>query len=441
MISIRKRLLTSILSIIIIITALLAIATYFSIREEMDELYDENMKQVALSLANIDIEKSGNSLNNSSNSKLKGEEEFLIQIWKQKKLTYTSHPAIEFQLQQIGRKNFGRTTFQGNRWRYYQATSGTDTVQVSQDLSKRHDVIVEIYRVLVVPILIQIPVLIAVIWLLVGYGFKPLTLVSENIRKRTASFLEPISETTAPSEIQTMVGALNDLLIRLKSALNTQRRFTSDAAHELRTPLTAVKLQLDLLKRATSTDEKEEALVSLERGVNRSIRLVEQLLELARQEPENTMHPLEKVSLNDILNESAIHAEPLSKSKLINLSFSADKDLKVLGNAPQLLTMFDNLLNNAVLYTPENGNIRVTAKKNDNIIIAEISDNGRGIPDEHKHRVFDRFYRIAGTNVIGSGLGLSIVQNIATFHHARLSIHAGLDGKGTTFRIEIPAIS
>ncbi len=438
MISIRKRLLVSILTVIIIITALLAVATYFSIREEMDELYDENMKQVAISLARMGDVENIKSYTNASNNKLKGEEEFLIQIWKNEKITYSSHPSIEFSLQQQGRKNFGRIHFEGSRWRYYQARSKTNIVQVSQDLSKRHDVIVEIYRVLVIPILIQIPVLIGLIWFLVGYGFRPLKLVSDNIRKRTPSFLEPIPDKNVPTEIQVMVGALNDLLIRLKSALDAQRQFTGDAAHELRTPLTAIRLQLDILKRSSTEEERKDSIISLDKGIIRSIRLVEQLLEMARQEPESTSYSMENLNISGILKDVIEQSIPLSRNKNIEMSFHSDEGLLVLGNIPQLTTLFSNLINNAILYTPENGKVSVSSYAEDKLIIVDVADNGIGISEPDRQRIFDRFYRVAGTNVIGSGLGLSIVSSIAAFHRAEISIHQGLSGQGTTFRVKIP---
>lgn len=438
MTSIRKRLLVSILSVIVLVTMLLAIATYFAVREEMDELYDENMKQVAMVLTRTGLEDEHSLLKESSQStKLKGEEEFLIQIWRDGELAYTSHPAINFGLQTVGRKNFGRTPFEESKWRYYQLKDKDDIIQVSQDLDKRHDVVEEIYRVLVVPILIQMPVLAVLIWFLVGYGFKPLTFVSEHIRKRTSAFLEPLSEEKSPIEVKEMINALNGLLVRLKSSMDTQRRFTADAAHELRTPLTAIRLQLDILKRADSDTEKQEAMASLEKGINRSIRLVQQLLELARQEPENITHPLAKLNLRTVIKDAVEQATPLSHTKSINLSSQTHEDLFIEGNAPQLGVMIGNLINNAINYTPEEGSVQIHAYHHDNRIIVDISDSGIGIGNDDKQRIFDRFYRVSGTEAIGSGLGLSIVKNIAAFHQIDISILEGLDNKGTTFRLQI----
>lgn len=438
MTSIRKRLLVSILSVIVFITILLATVTYFSVREEMDELYDENMKQVALVLARTGLEDDHISQeSNNDRRKLKGEEEFLIQIWQKGKIAYSSHPKIKFELQEQGRKGYGRVLFSGNRWRYYQLYDGADVIQISQDLAGRHDVIVEIYRALVVPILIQMPILIVLIWLSVGYGFRPLMRVSDNIRKRTPTFLEPLSEDKTPVEVQTFVVALNDLLMRLKSALEGQRRFTSDAAHELRTPLTAIKLQLDILKRASDIQEKETAIVSLEQGINRGIHLVQQLLELARQEPENVNHPHEKIYLDQILAESVEDLRPLALSKFIHISTNISPDLIINGNSFQMNAMFSNLLNNAVIYGLANGHVQIDAFQQGNQIIVNIADDGIGIAMHERSRIFDRFFRVAGTNVMGSGLGLSIVKSIGVSHGIDISVHEGLNGRGASFRLSI----
>ncbi len=441
MTSIRKRLLISILSTIAVVTFLVAVATYFSVREEMDELYDENMKQVAKVLERTGLEAEHiSSAILTNKGQLRGEEEFLIQVWRDGKIVYTSHPAIAFGLQPPGRKNYGRTVFEGSAWRYYQLQDNKDLIQVSQDIDKRHGAVNEIYRVLVVPILIQMPVLAALIWFLVGYGFRPLIQVSEHIKSRTASFLTPLSEDRLPLEIRELTDALNDLLVRLKSSMDIQRRFTADAAHELRTPLTAIRLQLDNLKRANDETEKEECIRSLEKGINRGIRLVHQLLELARQEPESLTYPVSRVSLDAVIRDVSEQLASLSATKSINFTADIEEGLWVEGNASQLSVMIGNLVNNAITYTPEQGNVQLHAHKNGARVIVDISDDGAGISDKDRERIFDRFYRVAGTGAFGSGLGLSIVKNIAAIHKISITILEGINGKGTTFRLGMDAI-
>lgn len=438
--SIRKKLLISILSVIAFVTLVLAIATYFSVREEMFEVYDENMKQIAIVLARTGLEDEKVSMQYASTrDKLDGEEEFLIQIWRGGILKYTSHPAIDFPLQNHPDGD-GSAIHKDKKWHFYRLRHDEDVIQIAQDLHQRHYVIAEISHVLIVPIIIQFPLLALLIWILVGYGLQPLNRISDLIKKRTASFLKPLPEENVPVEISSLVHALNDLLSRLQTALEIQRRFTADAAHELRSPLTAIRLQLDLLQRAGSNTEKTEAINALEKGVNRSIRLVQQLLELARQEPENAETPFTSVELAAIIQEQVDHALPISQAKHIALTTDLKTPTHIMGNSAKLSVMIGNLINNAITYTQDGGKIQITLIEQSAMIVLDVSDNGIGIKSDDRQRIFDRFFRVAGTGAIGSGLGLSIVKTVAELHDIQINVLDGIDGKGTTFRLITPVL-
>jgi two-component system OmpR family sensor kinase len=437
MISVRRTLVTSMLLVVLAVTLVLATATYFSVRHEMDELYDENMRQLAEVLVRMDAASLESAVNPiTDKSKLSGEEEFLIQIWRGSALKYSSHPDLTFAKQQD--QGFGTVDFGGKRVRYFRQDHGDDTVQIAQDLRARHGVIGEIYNVLLVPIIIQMPVLAILIWLLIGRGMRPLERVSNLIAKRSAWFLEPIPDKDVPVEVRTFVDALNGLLERLRKALLVQKSFTADAAHELRTPLAAVVLQLGIARRAKSEQERNDAFKTLEAGVSRCTRLVNQLLELARNEPESAALPHGAVSLSGVVEETATQAFPLSRNKSIALTSAVDGELVVSGNATQLGVMISNLVSNAILYTPPSGNVKIWGRRDGDFAVLDISDDGIGIPLADRERVFDRFFRIAGTDAVGSGLGLSIVKSIATSHGITVQILQGLNDRGTTFRLTIP---
>ncbi len=431
--SIRKRLLWSLLAILTLATLAVGIATYLGIRHEMDELYDANMRQLAVTASGMMADR-GVPVDASAFSQKwpKGEQIFLIQIWNGRMLDYSSHPVVNFPLQdEVG---FGRVFFNGNKWSYYQEQINGKTVQVSQELSERRDVIREVYNAIIIPTLIQFPIVSLLVWLLVSIGFKPLQRISDLIQKRKAGFLEPIPPGDAPDEIQALVLALNDLLARLDTAMETQRRFTADAAHELRTPLTAVRLQLDLLRRAGTDQERNEAIVTLENGVSRSIRLVQQLLELARQEPETGMEETNPVDLAQIALAVSEEQRPLAAVKNISLTVEA-QPVSVEGDASALSVMAGNLLNNAIAYTGEGGSVLLRVYADGGRAVLEVSDNGTGIASGDRARIFDRFYRVMGTDAQGSGLGLSIVKTIADRHGAKISVSNGLNGQGTGFRV------
>lgn len=433
MISIRRKLISSILLVIFVITALLAVITYFCVREEMDEFYDENLKLVAHTILATGPTASTKVDDIEIDHKLRGEEEYLTQVWNNGKLEYSSHPYVNFPFQNKDGK--GRVQFSDSTWRFYSKTHGDITVQLAQDLKERHTVVLEIYGFLLIPIAIQFPILAGLIWLMIGYGLKPLRDISTLIRNRNSSFLEPLPNDKVPVEITVLVNELNDLLSRLKKALEAQRRFTADAAHELRTPLTAVRLQLDILKRADDEEEKQAALFTLEKGVLRSTHLAQQLLELARQEPENIEIAFTNVDLAHIIEECVEQAAPLAQAKNITIVPKIFARPFIEGNGVKLAVMIGNLITNAVTYTNENGHVEITLRHDKSGIVLDVADDGIGIPAHARDRIFDRFYRVAGTGVTGSGLGLSIVRSVADLHKADIAISSGIGGKGTTFQV------
>lgn len=437
MTSIRRRLLFSVLSILTLATFISGVATYLSIRAELNELYDGNMKQLAvissgMAGTNADLHKT----QPYSDQWPRGEQIFLVQIWVGDKLQYSTHPIADLPLQPSS--GFGKVFFKEKKWGYYQEEIQGKTVQVSQELSERRDVIREVYNAIIIPTAIEFPIVFILLWILISYGFRPLTRISNLIKERTATFMTPIPTGEAPDEIRALVTALNDLLKRLHSAMELQKQFTADAAHELRTPLTAVRLQLDLLQRSKTDDEREEAVSTLERGVSRSIHLVHQLLELAKQDPQNMLSPFTSVDLNTLVFECLENHKPLADDKGIALGHELAKIDFVRGDVPSLQMMIGNLLNNAILYTKTGGSVLVRTFSQNGQVGLDIADNGIGIDQADHARIFDRFFRVTGTHPPGSGLGLSIVKNIADHHKIQVIVMNGLNGSGTCFRLLFP---
>lgn len=433
MTSIRKRLLISVLSVLTLATFAVGIATYLGIRNELDELYDANMKQLAVTASGMvaDNRETGYAPAYSDQWP-HGEQIFLIQIWEGQNLRYSTHPVADLPLQPT--PGFGRVFLHDKKWSYYQEEIRGKTIQVAQELSERRDVIREVYNAIIIPLIIQFPIAFTLLWLLISYGFRPLTRISNLIQERTANFMQPIPPGGAPDEVKALVMALNDLLARLEMALEIQKQFTADAAHELRTPLTAVRLQLDLLQRSQSEEEREDAISSLERGVSRCIHLVQQLLELARQEPENAKTELSSIKLHDLVAGIIKEQEPLAQAKSISIQSDLGHAF-IQGNSPSLAVIIGNIINNSIAYTPLGGHVRIHTFVENNHAILDISDNGIGIKPDDRARVFDRFYRVTGTGISGSGLGLSIVKTIADKHDIKVEISEGIGGKGTTFRL------
>jgi two-component system OmpR family sensor kinase len=236
-----------------------------------------------------------------------------------------------------------------------------------------------------------------------------------------------------------MVSQLNGLLERLSGAIETQRRFTADAAHELRTPLAALQLQIQVLERAQTPEDRSEALAQLRAGARRANRLVEQLLTLARLEPEAAQGEAAPVRLDRLAAGSVAEIEPLAAAKPVELRLGHIEPVMVVGREDALRTLLDNLVGNAIRYTPAGGRVTVDACSDAEGPLLAVTDNGPGIPVEERQRVFDRFYRVPRIGASGSGLGLAIVKSIADAHRARVELAEGETGTGLSVRVRFPA--
>jgi two-component system OmpR family sensor kinase len=232
-----------------------------------------------------------------------------------------------------------------------------------------------------------------------------------------------------PDEALPLVRALNDLLTRLHTALKTQRDFIADAAHELRTPLTALQLQAQLIERAADADSRQAAIGDLRAGLERATHLVAQLLTLARAEPGAAVPTPDAVDLALLCRQSVVDHAALADTRRIDLGLAdCPANLAITGHADALRTLLDNLVANAVRYTPSGGRVDVRCGSDGTNAWLEVTDNGPGIPQAERERVFDRFYRRAGQSASGSGLGLGIVQAIARQHDAQVTLDDAPDG-------------
>ena len=216
------------------------------------------------------------------------------------------------------------------------------------------------------------------------------------------------------------------MLARLSSTIAIQKRFIADAAHQMKTPLAGMRMQSELALRQTDQEEIHRSLLQLSKSSEAATRLINQLLSLARAEnAAPATQALELIALSDLARSTVQDWIPASFSSRIDLGFEqADEAIHIFGNALMLRELLSNLIDNAIRYTPQGHSVTVrTALNNDQALaILEVEDNGPGIPESEREHVFERFYRILGSNVQGSGLGLSIVREIAQQHEAQIEI-------------------
>ncbi len=313
--------------------------------------------------------------------------------------------------------------------------SKTDEVLVivAETLKARNHFANQITLSIVVPQLFFILLSAIAVSLGVSRALVPLKNLRDSVRKRSQHDFTPIPEDDTPSEVQPLVVAINELMIKLSEDLDAQRRFVANAAHQLRTPLAGLKTYVALLKRKKQP-ETAELLDELDVGMDRLNKLVGGLLALAKAEPSaNRSSDMLPVDLNSIAGDITKALTAKAESKSLVLTFvGSTKSATIQGDTGRLQDLVSNLLDNAIVYTQKSGSILVKVESSPETVVLTIEDNGPGIPAGDRDRVFERFYRVLGTGVEGSGLGLAIVKEITIMHDATISIEA-VEPTGTRF--------
>jgi two-component system sensor histidine kinase TctE len=295
---------------------------------------------------------------------------------------------------------------------------------------------------IVIPQLIFIVIAGVAVWIGLKRGFEPLERLRRAVAARPRNDLRPLDETRAPGEVRPLIQEVNALIARLQAMMDSHRRFIADAAHQLRTPFAGLKAQAELAKREQVSEPVRDALERICVSAQRCSHLVTQLLTLARNEPEARRSAMmETLDLNRISQAIAAHWAPDALQKNIDIGFeAAEHPCPVKGDEASLRDLIDNLIDNAIRYTPSGGKITVRVgygSIDHSSTWLEVEDNGPGIPLDQRERVFERFHRIPGNNQPGSGLGLAIVQEVVMRHGAQVEIDDGQDG-GSLFRIRFP---
>ncbi|WP_019938645.1 sensor histidine kinase [Bordetella sp. FB-8] len=314
---------------------------------------------------------------------------------------------------------------------------------VAQTMEKRTQLANDIIKGVIIPQFAVLPVAVLLVWFGLSRGVAPLNALQQRLRARRPSDLSPIDARAAPTEIAPLVGAMNELLDRLSANSAAQRRFVADAAHQLKTPLAGLRTQAELALLDASPDEMQSSLRQLLAGSERATRLVNQLLLLARAEHQDP-DGLVACDLNMLASQQTALWVTHALSRHIDLGFEpAPQAAPIHGSPLQLAELLNNLIDNALRYTPNGGRVTVRIACDGSQARLEVEDSGPGIPVCERERVFDRFYRVLGTRTDGSGLGLAIVREIAQKHHADVDIADPAvttpDRTGTLIRVVFPA--
>jgi len=323
-------------------------------------------------------------------------------------------------------------------WLFKRVSPDTEPIliQVAETRNKRSGMAARIVSSVIVPQFAIVPIAVLLIYFAVSRGITPLHRLQDELRDRRPSDLAPISVQRLPAEIRPLIEALNDTMARLDESLSEQRRFIADAAHQLKTPLTGLRTQAELALRETSPERLQTCVRQMLHAVERLADMTQKLLVLARAEAMSTHNAAqENVVLAELVPEVAREWASHAMAKGIELSFECFAETnEVRGNERLLHELFANLIDNAIRYTPAGGSVAILLHHDDGLCV-DIEDSGIGIAAEERDKVFDRFYRVLGTHTDGSGLGLSIVREIAALHHVEISLHDSVLG-GTRVRVQ-----
>ncbi|KAA3628108.1 MAG: two-component sensor histidine kinase [Proteobacteria bacterium] len=427
--SLRLRLLLILVALFSLVWVLVTTASYYAAQHEIEELFDAQLAQYARTLQALtqhELEEDEHEQIQLDNSFLGHtyEKKVMFQVWNGPTLVLHSGTAPDRPMSDL----FGFTDrdIDGATWRVFALPGAKEAaaIQVAERYDVREELVNKISLQVLYPLIIALPLLAIVLWFAVGGGLRPLRALTREVGARSPHELQPLPDNAAPKELAPLVAAINGLLAQLRRALESERRFTADAAHELRTPLAALKMQAQVAQGAVQREERMTAIDNIVTNVDRGTRLVEQLLTLARLDPEVTQKETEAVDLAALAAQVVGEYAPDAIRKGVDLGLEEGSRGQIRGLPEAVRVMLRNLVDNAVKYTPAGGRVDVGVSESHQGVIVSVADSGPGIDPELRERVFNRFYRVVGNEEEGSGLGLSIVQRIAELHQAQVAFDA-----------------
>jgi two-component system OmpR family sensor kinase len=425
--SIRANLVLWMASALVLGTAVVLGATYALTRNEVGRVFDEELRQVAHAVhlredwsqtRRIRIARPGFELS--------------VRAYDKTGRIYfeTALPSLPADLAQTYDEGFASMGTQEGAWRVYTHVTEEGIVQVGQALAARDVLARDLSISVLMPMLMLIPLLVVIVAWVLKRGLAPLDETSRRVSDRDASRLDPLPTRGVPEELAPLVEQINALLARLEGSLDAQRRFLADAAHELRSPVAALALQVQLAERAHSAQAREAAFRELAHGVERARRLVQQLLDFARLEPGVQAEPFAATDLARLAREVVGRYAAQAETQEVDLGADAPPAAPMLGSEPQLRSLIENLVDNALRYAPRESAVTVSVRAQDAGIELAVVDAGRGIPAAERERVFERFHRVAGDPTRGSGLGLAISRAIVERHQGSIALVDACTGAG-----------
>ncbi len=448
--SIRRGLLGRVLWTLGASSVVLIAATYWLTLVEMHNVFNEQLRQVTQSVAMSRPPVSAAGATAPVYGTLRPDEgedevvdedegfEFLTIVSAlDGRLIFSSDPQVKQAF--APRAGLSLGSAHNEDWHVFTRIGSTEVVQAAQRASGRRELAFDAAAQLIVMLLALTGAIALLLVFALRRGLAPIEAVAADVAARSAASLMPIDAQAMPTELRPLIDAINELMQRLGAALRSQRLFVADAAHELRTPVTALRLQLQLLERATDDASRARAAAELRSGIDRSQRLIEQLLALSRTEPGVAAPALEAVDLGELVRKVVGLRSVEADHRRIDLGAVTANAVTVMGDRHQLETLLGNLIDNAVAYANNGGRVDAVATRVGSQPALVVVDDGPGIDVKERPRVFDRFYRgeslCNDSKPPGSGLGLAIVKAIADRHGASVCLDTAATGRGLQVRV------
>ncbi|MCU7804410.1 MAG: sensor histidine kinase N-terminal domain-containing protein [Candidatus Thiodiazotropha sp. (ex Lucinoma borealis)] len=441
--SIRVRLLLMLLLSMLLLWIAILCFTWWRTSSEINRVYDAELALVAQLLAvateheseEFDLDEYQADLSESGYTF-----PLLFQVWShENRLMIRGPEAPETPLTSSISDGYSDSDFMGDGWRVY--TLNLDHHDYRVQVARTHAASQQLVRTFVMdvikPLLLVLP-LSGILWFIVHSGLKPLREVTRLIGERDYDHLNPVQADHVPEEISGLVDELNALLLRLRRSIDRNGRFTADVAHELRTPIAGMLVQLQSSATGRTDEERERGIQQVKKGLDHLNHVIKQLLTLASIEPQKIRRNFKPLDLEEIAQEVLADISPGALSKQIEMELQCSGRVSISGNRELIGIMLNNLVSNAIKFTPNKGAIALRIAHTKGGASVSIVDAGPGIPDDKKKWVFERLNRLPGETEGGTGLGLSIVQEICELHQGSIVLNDPEEGTGLIVNLFIP---
>ncbi|MEW6707065.1 MAG: ATP-binding protein [Pseudomonadota bacterium] len=414
--SLQGRLLVLVLAVVSAVWTGAAAVSLIGTRHELDELLDNHLAQAAALLVARQMHPDDEEEAQDPRMLDRYARRVAFQVWHEGTLALRS-PNAPLTPMAAHTAGYGNTDIEGRPWRVF-AARGSERdvlVYVGEQLSARREILRAASAGMLMPLLIALPMLGVLVWWAVRQGLGPLRRLSRQLAQRAPDALQPVSLPQPAAELQALAEALNALLQRIGGLLETERRFTADAAHELRTPIAAIRTQAQVALAAEEESSRRHALRATLEGCDRATHLVEQLLTLSRLETQ-AQPPARQGDLAAIARRAVADVAPQALDKQQQLTLQAPAHCAVAGDEALLGVLMRNLVDNAIRYSPPEARIEVRLLCEPGGCRFSVDDSGPGLGPAQQARLGERFFRVLGSGASGSGLGWSIVRRIAQAH-------------------------